>query len=92
MIFLAVTLGFFAENIREHVADNAKEREYVLSMIANAATDTVNINKAVALNFEGQAHLDSLAYPCANTRNWPISKDIMSCIKTSIEVLFAEAH
>jgi hypothetical protein len=66
MIFLAVTLGFFAENIREYVADHAKEREYVISMIEDAATDTVNINKAVVLNLERQAHLDSLAYLCAN--------------------------
>ena len=29
MIFLAVTLGFFAENIREHLSDNAKEKEYI---------------------------------------------------------------
>jgi hypothetical protein len=66
MIFLAVTLGFFAENIREYVADNGKERDYVLSMIEDAATDTVNIDKAVALNNERCLHLDSLAYLCAN--------------------------
>ena len=28
MIFLAVTAGFFAENIREHLDDNKKEKEY----------------------------------------------------------------
>ena len=66
MIFLAVTLGFFAENIRESVADNAKEKEYVLSMIGDAATDTVNIDKAVALNIDRVRHLDTLEYLCAN--------------------------
>ena len=35
-------------------------------MIEDAATDTVNINNAVALNLERQPHLDSLAYLCAN--------------------------
>jgi hypothetical protein len=29
MIFLAVTLGFFAENIREHLSDRSKEKEYM---------------------------------------------------------------
>ncbi|MEO6838300.1 MAG: hypothetical protein ABI185_07915 [Ginsengibacter sp.] len=28
MIFLAVTLGFFAENIRKHTTDRAKEKQY----------------------------------------------------------------
>ncbi len=31
MIFLAVTLGFFAESLREHVSDNSKEKEYITS-------------------------------------------------------------
>ena len=29
MIFLAVTLGFFAENFRERTVNNEKERHYV---------------------------------------------------------------
>ena len=28
MIFLAVTLGFFAESYREHLGDRSKEKEY----------------------------------------------------------------
>src|SRR4051812_6019436 len=32
MIFIAVTLGFFAESLREHLGDKAKEREYVSSL------------------------------------------------------------
>jgi hypothetical protein len=32
MIFLAVTLGFFAESIREKIADKEKEREYITAM------------------------------------------------------------
>ena len=33
MIFLAVTLGFFAEGYREHLSDRSKEKEYMLSML-----------------------------------------------------------
>jgi hypothetical protein len=64
MIFLAVTLGFFAENIRERVADHSKEKEYILSMIEDAATDTVNIGTAVAQNRERDEHLNLLANLC----------------------------
>ena len=44
MIFLAVTLGFFAESLREHVSDNSKEHEYVSALKKDLATDTVNLS------------------------------------------------
>jgi len=40
MIFLAVTLGFFAESIREHLGDKSKEREYLTSMVSELQYDT----------------------------------------------------
>ncbi|HEY2726946.1 MAG TPA: hypothetical protein VGI61_07220 [Parafilimonas sp.] len=66
MIFLAVTLGFFAEGIRENISDNAKEKEYIYSMIEDAATDTANIRQAIELNKNRIMHLDSLTLLCAN--------------------------
>src|SRR3954462_6282708 len=50
MIFLAVTLGFFAESFREHLSDSVKEKEYIVSMIEDAKTDTLNISNAIASN------------------------------------------
>ncbi len=44
MIFLAVTLGFFAESLREHVSDNSKEHEYVSTLKKDLSTDTVNLS------------------------------------------------
>jgi hypothetical protein len=35
MIFLAVTLGFFAENIREYVSDKTKVKEYMKEITGN---------------------------------------------------------
>jgi hypothetical protein len=35
MIFLAVTMGFLAESLREHFGDKEKEREYVSSLVQN---------------------------------------------------------
>jgi hypothetical protein len=39
MIFLAVTLGFFAENIREHFVDKAHEHEYIQSFYEDLLSD-----------------------------------------------------
>ncbi|WP_259066851.1 hypothetical protein HDF24_21125 [Mucilaginibacter sp. X4EP1] len=43
MIFLAVTMGYIAENVREHISDNAREKEYITGMIENLKTDTANL-------------------------------------------------
>ncbi len=42
MIFLAVTLGFIAENIREHISERKKEKEFMISMLADLRKDTIN--------------------------------------------------
>jgi len=48
MIFLAVTLGFFAENIRENIANRHQEKQYIKSFIEDLKRDTsliaLNIN------------------------------------------------
>jgi hypothetical protein len=44
MIFLAVTLGFFAENLREGISDSTHANEYVQSMISDLKND-VNMYK-----------------------------------------------
>src|ERR1700750_2357010 len=40
MIFLAVTMGFFAESYREHLVNNDKEEVYMKSMIQDLKRDT----------------------------------------------------
>src|SRR2546423_2832777 len=40
MIFLAVTLGFFAETIREHISANHRERDYIVGLVNNVKNDT----------------------------------------------------
>jgi hypothetical protein len=40
MIFLAVTMGFFAESYREHLVDIKKEKEYIVSLKEDLLTDT----------------------------------------------------
>jgi hypothetical protein len=45
MIFLAVTMGFFAENIRENYVEHKSAREYASLLIEDLATDTVELNR-----------------------------------------------
>ncbi|SRR5258705_9443404 len=44
MIFIAVTLGFFAESYREYLNDRSKEKEYIQSFIQDLASDTSQID------------------------------------------------
>ncbi len=50
MIFLAVTMGFFAESLRENMADREKEKEYIQSLVQNLKDDTSTMNNVVAEN------------------------------------------
>jgi hypothetical protein len=44
MIFLAVTLGFFAESFREHLANKEKENHYIQSLISDLRADTLGLH------------------------------------------------
>jgi len=57
MIFLAVMLGFIAENIREVISDNSKGKEYIASFIQNLKDDTTNISNTI---FENERKLAGL--------------------------------
>ncbi|TAM97801.1 MAG: hypothetical protein EPN39_10510 [Chitinophagaceae bacterium] len=45
MIFLAVTLGFFAENIREHYVEKERANEYAQSLYDDLKVDTATIQR-----------------------------------------------
>jgi len=47
MIFLAVTLGFFAEGLREHLGDKTKEKEYLSNMFEEMKYDTAHYHAAL---------------------------------------------
>ncbi len=44
MLFLAVFLGFVAENIREHIVENDRAKEYAVSLVQDLQKDTAAIN------------------------------------------------
>jgi hypothetical protein len=60
MIFLAVTMGFLAESLREHIGDKSKEKEYMSSMVAELKYDTAEYNKALQKIVYLRPLLDSL--------------------------------
>src|SRR3978361_239314 len=60
MIFLAVSLGFVAESLRESLGDREKEKQYIESLIVNAAQDTANLKSAILENEEKLRGLDSV--------------------------------
>ena len=44
MLFLAVFLGFMAENKREHIVNTKKENRYMQSMVEDLQMDTAILN------------------------------------------------
>lgn len=64
MLFLAVSLGFMADNFREKISDKNKEKDYIRSMIEDAAEDRVNIKQVIQVNVERISALDSLLLKC----------------------------
>lgn len=45
MLFLAVLCGFLAENLREHVIEIKKEKQYISSLVSDLVADTTNLHK-----------------------------------------------
>jgi hypothetical protein len=60
MIFLAVSLGFIAENLREVISDRNKEREYIESLIQDLRTDTAVAAKTIKADVTQMFELDTL--------------------------------
>jgi len=61
MIFLAVTLGFFAESLREHLVNFKKEKEYIITLKEDLLTDTSSLSHLIP---RAQLQLDKLDSLC----------------------------
>ena len=60
MIFLAVTLGFIAENVREHFTERSKERQYIEGFIRNLKDDTATLHHVIEFDNRLVKGLDSM--------------------------------
>jgi len=62
MIFLAVFLGFVAENIREHIVENNRAKQFARLLVDDLAADTIELNKAQKVWRNIVTASDSLAW------------------------------
>ena len=60
MIFLAVTLGFIAENLREHITERAKEKQYITGFIRNLKDDTAILRQVIEFDMQQVKGVDSM--------------------------------
>jgi hypothetical protein len=60
MIFLAVTMGFIAENIREHFTERSKEKQYIIGFIRDLRDDTSNLQHVIKFDVKQIKGLDSM--------------------------------
>jgi hypothetical protein len=66
MIFLAVTMGFFAESLREHINDNEKKEQYIQSLTEDLESDTVRMGDIIRFDEKKISELNSM-YQCYDT-------------------------
>src|SRR5436190_14975042 len=62
MIFLAVFLGFLAENFREDIADRKKEKQFMASLIRDLKIDVNRTNIQLNLRLKRIQYCDSLLF------------------------------
>ncbi len=60
MLFLAVTLGFFVENLREHFVEAQREKQYIRSLIADLKSDQKVLAQHIAEVRDGLSMMDSM--------------------------------
>ena len=60
MIFLAVTMGFIAENLREGRSERMKGKEYVIGLVRDLQQDTANLKVYIRRNQMKVAGIDTL--------------------------------
>src|ERR1700761_5208034 len=60
MIFLAGTMGFFAESLREHFINREKTAEYMQSLLVDMKSDTASIDQYLTGERKKAADYDSL--------------------------------
>ena len=62
MLFLAVTLGFFVENQREHYIEHNREKQFISTMVEDLKSDTAQLTETIAYKKSKEKFLDSLIW------------------------------
>ena len=66
MIFLAVTMGFIAESLRERINDNEKRVQYIKSLVEDLQSDSVRIQNILQFDDDKITALSGM-YQCYDT-------------------------
>ena len=60
MIFVAVTMGFFAESLREHIAERQHASEYATTLLSDLKADTTDLKAYIKYNSYASSNIDTL--------------------------------
>jgi hypothetical protein len=60
MLFLAVTLGFFAETFREHITEQKRAKEYAIAMVSDLQDDTMQLRIYKEYYYDAVTNTDTL--------------------------------
>lgn len=59
MIFIAVTMGFFAESLREVITDHERANQYMENMVMSVASDTIELKRTIQFANRQNRGIDS---------------------------------
>lgn len=79
MIFLAVTLGFIAENIREHFSDKDKAKVFAASLYQDFKTNSATLVQLINYTDEKIKTVDSLDYFIHQPHNRTSDSNLYRC-------------
>ena len=84
MLFLAVSLGFFVENLREHYVETERGKQYIRSFYEDLKTDTITFSNLIAYNEDKIIGLSGM-FECYDTikKNWSSTSCLVSMIRNS---------
>jgi len=66
MIFLAVTMGFFAEGLREHISERNRANDFAISLLGELKADTADLHAYIKYFSKANANVDTLMHLLAD--------------------------
>ena len=85
MLFLAVFCGFLAENQREHIIENHREKQFMQTFLDDIKRDTAEINEDAANWISIITHIDSLRIELEKPG---VGQDLVLMYRANISILF----
>src|SRR4030095_2674252 len=87
MIFLAVTLGFFAENIRERVTESHREKEFAKQLYLELKEDSVVVAQKVSERKSKEKTMDYIASYLKDSSLDKLSEDFYPAFTISLYLI-----